>query len=412
MRMKRTTPHAICILLCTACSLFTPDQTMAEPHMVAPQLLVLQGPWLQQNKARIKSGDPELEPAYAALIERADTALSAGPFSVTHKTIMPPSGDRHDYMSFGPYWWPDPSKPDGLPYIRRDGEVNPDSKGAGSDSPRMGQMMATVETLALAYYFSDDPRYAERAALLLRTWYLDPETRMNPHLKYGQGIPGRVEGRGIGIIDTARLPRVLDSVRLIADSNAWTDDDQRSIEAWFTDYLDWLQTHPYGIQESRERNNHGTYYDVQVAAAALFVGKQEIAEAVVQSIGVVRIARQIEPDGSQPHELGRTLSFDYSVMNLAGFFTLARLAEHVEVDLWHYATPDGRGLKPAIDFLTPYADSNVKWTHKQIKEVRPITLLPLLQQAAAVYGDAKYQAAINCLPATEAEAHVVRLLHP
>ena len=56
-------------------------------------------------------------------VPSGDLSLSDGPWSVMDKQHVPPSGDKHDYMSLGPYWWPDPDKPDGLPYIRRDGEV-------------------------------------------------------------------------------------------------------------------------------------------------------------------------------------------------------------------------------------------------------------------------------------------------
>ena len=69
-------------------------------------------------------------------------------------------------MSLGPYWWPDPNKPDGLPYIRRDGERNPEIS-SDYDAPRFGALTGAVTTLALAYYFSDDEKYAARAALLL-----------------------------------------------------------------------------------------------------------------------------------------------------------------------------------------------------------------------------------------------------
>src|ERR1044072_5271844 len=56
----------------------------------------------------------------------ARKALVSGPFSITSKATTPPSGDKHDYMSQAPYFWPDPQRPNGLPYIRRDGDRNPE----------------------------------------------------------------------------------------------------------------------------------------------------------------------------------------------------------------------------------------------------------------------------------------------
>ena len=172
--------------------------------------------FLERAKARLASGDAALKSALVRLIAEADAALEVGPFSVVHKTRLPVSGDVHDYFSYGPYWWPDPDKVDGLPYIRRDGEVNPEARNTNSDRVALAAMTETVVTLSLAFYFTDKPIYAERAALLLRTWFLDPATRMNPHLDYAQAIPGRVDGRGIGIIDTTRWIALTDALGLLA----------------------------------------------------------------------------------------------------------------------------------------------------------------------------------------------------
>jgi hypothetical protein len=210
---------------------------------------------LAKAKSRVAAGDPSLKPALERLRREADKALEAGPFSVMDKSLTPPSGDKHDYMSIGPYWWPDPAKPDGLPYVRRDGEVNPERKAGTTDATAMGRMASAVETLALAYYFTGEERYARHAATLLRTWFLAPKTKMNPNLKYGQAIPGRVEGRGIGIIDTADLVHIPDAVGLLAGSKHWTEADQAGAVAWFDAYLDWLRTSKEG---AKPRTRQGT----------------------------------------------------------------------------------------------------------------------------------------------------------
>jgi hypothetical protein len=360
-----------------------------------PRVFLLDGRWLQETRRRVAEGDAELADAVTRLREEAREALEAGPFSVTHKTILPPSGDKHDYMSLGPYWWPDPGKPDGLPYIRRDGEVNPE--GEAYDRRPLGQMTSAVETLALAYYLTGNEPYAQHATRLLRVWFLDDATRMNPHLQYGQAIPGRVEGRGIGIIDTAQLARLVDAVGMLGTSPAWTTADQQGLEAWFRQYLTWLRESRHGRDEDRTRNNHATWYDVQVATFALLVGQQQIARDVLGKVGERRIVTQIEPDGRQPLELDRTRSFDYSAMNLRGMFDLARLGEHVGVDLWHFETDDGRSIRRALDWLIPYAAGQEPWKHRQISPFVPDRLGPLLRRAALVYQQPRYEQAFRQL---------------
>ncbi len=362
-------------------------------------------------KARLAAGDAVLQPALKKLIEDADKALKLSPFSVMDKKLTPPSGDKHDYMSLGPYWWPDPNKPGGKPYIRRDGESNPESKNNDTDRPALEKMRAAVETLSLAYYFSGKEAYAEHAARLLRAWFLDAATKMNPHLNYGQAIPGRMDGRGIGIIDTRNLPAMLNAVALLEPSPSWTKDNQAGLIRWFEAYLNWLLTSKNGKDEADEHNNHGTWYDVQVAGFALFVGKAQLAKQTIEH-AKTRLAKQIEPDGRQPHELARTISFSYSTMNLIAFFELAVMGETLGVDLWRYETKDKRGLRAALDYLAPYADSQKAWPHPQIGgKSYHMALLPLLKRGARAYGDARYQSLIEKLPQDEAISHRAQLLY-
>jgi hypothetical protein len=234
---------------------------------------------------------------------------------------------------------------------------------------------------------------------LLRAWFLDPATKMHAHLKYGQGIPGRVAGRSAGIIDTAGLTRAVDAVGLLQGSRSWQDQDQAGMVAWFTGYLEWLRTSKHGRQEIAAKNNHGTWYDVQVAAFALFTGQDQLAREVIECSRQKRIAGQIEPDGRQPAELARTKPFGYSTFNLQALFTLATLGRAVNVDLWRYETADGRGLRKALDFLANYADAEKAWPYKDLK-FDPTPLIPLLQQGAVAY-DATYQRALEKLPAKQ-----------
>jgi len=363
------------------------------------RLLLIREDDLRETRARLVQGDASLRAALERLQRRADTALAFQPVSVLQKTAVPPSGDRRDYVSLAPYWWPDPSKPDGRPYVRRDGERNPEAESDVYDARRFSRLRGAVSDLALAFAFTDDDRYAMHAARLLRTWFVDPATAMNPHLRHAQMVPGRDQGRSFGIIETARIAEFLDRVTLLERSSAWTASDRSAFAAWMRAYFDWLRTSPHGRQEASAPNNHGTWYDAQVAALALWLGDDASARSRLESSTRARIAAQIEPDGRQPRELARTRSLSYSAFNLEALFTAARLGEHVGVTLWSHEAPDGRSIRKALDYLLPVTIPPWRWdVGPQIAPPPWSGLGRLLRIASRQYGDARYSEALARLP--------------
>lgn len=321
---------------------------------------------INKVKKLIQKGDKNYLPAYIALIKNADKALNEGPFSVMNKKRTPPSGDKHDYMSMGPYWWPDPSKPDGLPYIRKDGQRNPETAGKYLDRKEKGEFCGNVETLGWAYYFSGNEKYAQKALQLLETWFINPATRMNPNLNFAQSIPGITDGRGIGIIDWAGINQLVSPIQILEADGILKGEPKDKIYKWFTDYLHWLETSKNGKDEDRASNNHGTWYDVQTVGIELLLGQKDQAKARLEQVKTRRIATQIKPDGTQPLELARTKSLGYSTMNLRAYTNLAIMSSRCGVDLWHFETNDGRSILKAYQFLLPYGQGKERWIHQQI----------------------------------------------
>jgi len=347
---------------------------------------------LEQARTVIGSNRSTSSPELKRLMEDAEQALKADLVSVMLKQQTPPSGDKHDYMSLAPYWWPDPAKPGGLPYIRRDGVRNPEYRTFG-DNERCDAMVNRVETLALAFSVSGKERYSDRAILQLRVWFLDPSTKMNPNLNFAQAIRGVNEGRGIGIIETYSVRRLIDALILLKQSKGWTAEIDSGIRAWFEEYLRWLLESPNGKEEAGQKNNHGSAYDVQVSCIALFLDKKDLARQILSQVGTKRIAVQVEPDGSQPLELARTKSWGYSNMNLDALIELAQLGDRLGIDLWHFQTADGRSIRRAIDFLFPYARGQKKWTWKQIAPFHPDRMTYTLRIAGDKYKEKSYLAA-------------------
>jgi hypothetical protein len=376
-----------------------------------PRVFVLRAEELAQARERIRAGDPLVIPAFENLKQDATDAMRAPLVAVTHKsTLFPPSGNKHDYFSLSPYWWPDPTKPDGLPYIRRDGETNPESK-RDLDQPRVAALGWNLQTLALAYYFTGDEAYARRAAEQLRTWFLDTATRMTPHLRFAQLVRGIDRERGSGIIDTRWFIETVDAVGLIESSPAWSADDTRRVQEWFRSYLKWLRTSPNGAHEHQARNNHGSWFAAQTASYALFIGDTAAARQIVTE-AKARIGWQIRPDGQQPIELERTRSMHYSAFNIEALSRVAEMGRHVGVDLWNYEAPEGGSLRKAIDHVAQYLKNPSEWPGRQIDAVTPDAGIIHLRRAYKVYGDRKYLDLLRELPQDIVRQDRSALLYP
>jgi hypothetical protein len=379
-------------LACAGKQIVTP----ASPIPSGPLIFLHAPEVVARHKARYLADPRHPEPTLSRLLDEAREARAARPFSVTEKTALPPSGDKHDYLSLAPYAWPDPRKPNGLPYVIRDGKTNPEHDSI-PDHAYFAQIVALTETLGLAYYFTDDESFAEHAALLLRTFFVEPATRMNPNLDFAQGVRGKENGRAAGIIDTAGIARLVDGVGLLAGSKSLLTTDRDGLLAWFRDYLTWLRESELGRRESRAGNNQGTWYDVQTVSLALATGQIDLAREILQFGHKRRIGRQIDPDGSQPEELQRTKSWHYAVYNLQAFVALANLGDHAGVDLWRYQTPDGRSISKAIAWLIPFALGQRPWTTPEIGGVKTDALWPIVREAAARLQDPRFAEAATRL---------------
>lgn len=321
------------------------------------------------NEVKGSLDKPVYSIAYEQLLKDADRELTKPPLSVMIKDKTPASGNKHDYMSQARYYWADPTKPDGLPYISRDGESNPELERL--DRVRLGSMANSVTTLALAWYFSGDDKYAQKATELIRVWFFNKDTKMNPNLNYAQMIPGHNDGKGrcYGVIDTYSFVEMLDAVQLLEQSKAFTAKDSKNLKAWFSQLLDWILTSEQGKEESNQKNNHSVAYDTQVIAFAMYVGNNKVAEQLIREFPAKRIFAQIEPDGSQPQELRRTLAFGYSEYNLSHMIDIFQMAQKLGIQIDNATSADGRNFYKALDFMTPYLGKEVTdWPYQQISE--------------------------------------------
>lgn len=376
------------------------------PPLAVPKTVMLDGPTVAHIRTQISTGHGTAaqKAAVTALVHTADTELTTGPWSVMDKPQVPPSGDKHDYMSQAPYWWPSkpmtPDNPLGCPYVQKDGQRYPGAD-AITDHDERGVAWNTIRDLTLAWYYTGRADYAKRAELDIRTWFTNPATAMNPTLAYAQGIPCQTPGRGTGIIESSdQIVDVLDAFALLdAGAPGWTHTDHARLQTWLTKYLNWMLTSTNGKDEEAATNNHGSWKDQQDAAIALYVGQRSQAASIAQAAKAKRIAVQIDADGSQPLELSRTRSWHYSNFNVTALCRLAEVGRHAGVDLWSYTAPGGGSLSKAVDYLIPAAEQGASaWPHQELGTFDQTLAVYELHAAASEGRDAAAKAAVGHVP--------------
>ena len=333
----------------------------------------------------------------------AQTYLSAPPTPITSLVCADSPSGPHDYFSEGDYWWRNPNDPNG-PYIQRDGETNPDN--FFGHRRLLIQLSVQVAALAATFKLTRDRQYSDRAAAHLRAWFVDPATRMNPHIQYAQAIKGICTGRGTGLIDTLHLAEVALATEALQDALV----EYREIQNWFADYLRWFTTHPYGIAERDAQNNHATGWALQAAAFARLVGNAEISADCQRRFKEILLPDQMAADGSFPRELARTKPFGYSIFNLDVMAGICQLASTPADDLWRLETRDGCGLRRGMEFLYPFLKDKSSW--RWARDVMHWEGWPVRQPAllfgALAYDEPKYLKLWKTLNSDPADAEIIR----
>ncbi len=294
------------------------------------------------------------------IIETATAYLDSLPVTVTQSVCERSAGNSHDFYSEGDYWWPDPENPYG-PYIQKDGQTNPENFVAHRLA--MIRLSQIVGMQTSAYFLTGDKKFAEATQKHLEAWFVNPETRMNPSLLYVQAIKGKVTGRGIGIIDAIHLIEVARSVEILEKNGVLSDETSSKVKDWFSEFVTWLTTHPYGIDEMNAKNNHGTCWVMQVGMFARLVGNKQVLELCRDRFKNILLPGQMASNGSFPLELKRTKPYGYSLFNLDAFMVTAEILSDKDNNLYAYSTPDGLNLQLGAEFLFPYVNDKSTWTY-------------------------------------------------
>ena len=292
-------------------------------------------------------------------IQRSEKLLAEKPRTVTASSCPRSAGGKHDFYSEGPYWWPDPANPDG-PFIRHDGLRFPGRFVTHDDDLR--NVSWIVGTHTSAWLLTGKEKYAKAAMDHLRAWFIDTTTLMNPNMLYAQAIRGINTGRGVGIIDAGQLMDIAQSVLILGKSPDVSAGEIAQIKEWFRQFIGWLTTHPYGIDEMNAKNNHGSWWFAQVASYARLVGDEKLLQRCRDKYKDTLLPNQMAANGSFPEELARTKPYSYSLFNLDAFASLLWIVSDKNYDSWNYTLPDGRGLSKGLDYMWPFLKDKTKWT--------------------------------------------------
>ena len=298
------------------------------------------------------------------LDELLNEALAYRLKSVVDKRAMPPSGDKHDYMSISIYHWPNPDTADGLPYIERDGKDNPESVHGDKESLRV---VAYVTLLSgILYYITDDYKYLDILIKYNNFWFIDEKTRMNPNLKYGQCIPGINEGEPGGIIDYAACYGYSLNILYILKKNAMLPAEfYDGMKEWHEEFFNWILTSDRGIMQAARLNNQGSLNDLLIFNIARFIGRANGIKEAYDSKLIVRLEQQIDSEGKMPLELIRTKSKSYTTMGLKMLLESACLLME-----YGYSYKGNKELLRAYSFVKDFYINN-NWNFQQIKNFDP-----------------------------------------
>jgi Alginate lyase len=317
----------------------------------------LTGASLSDTKISLKLNEMERE----YIIDRANFALSLKPISITNFVSQLSQGGVNDFYSNGDYWWPDPKKENGMPYVLRDGQSNPNN--FNHHRIQMRDLSQAIGDLASGSELTGEAKYAIKASQLLSVFFVDAKTRMNPSLQFAQAIPGITPGRGVGVIDSLHLIDIPKSVQALRKNPAFPHSTDVALQDWFKSYLNWMLTSKNGIEESRAKNNHSVAFWLQVAVFAEFLSDQTRLDLAKDQFKNKFMIEQLAFDGSFPQELARTKPYGYSIFQLDNMAALCQVLSTPEDNLWTYETKEGKSMLKALHFLTPYIKDKANWPY-------------------------------------------------
>lgn len=282
-----------------------------------------------------------------------------------------------------PYLSPHPAHPSVFKqcdFKNEDGHLNPNA--------RLINNIGDFDDLANAFWFNAltwgvtrSPTYSKKAIQYLDTWFLNPDTKMNPNLNYAQmtgGKDGQV-GSHTGILDLKPMAKIASGILMFREGNAegWNSTFDGQMQDWVKDYIGWITTNKVALEEKAAPNNHGSFYYTQLAALYLITGDNDNAVATAKEYFEGKFTSQILENGDQPLESARTRPYHYLAYNLAAIITTGRIAEYAGANFWNSTATSGVGIEKAAEFAMAYPPGVDKADE----------LFPIIAAIGSIFGD-------------------------
>ena len=267
----------------------------------------------------------------------------AGPdLFVTDKTVPSPTGNVHDYYSIAPHY-----SAAGLKY---DGYTDDQERVRKSrDADAFRNFAWRFYACAVGGALLEQPEYSQKAAKLLKAWFVDTDTRMNPSIRHAQVIPGSDEINEIGVVEFRQLVNVASAVRLLQSQGALEEGLFEAVREWIQQFLDDCAN--LGIREKalQRNNNIGTWSAALFGTLDLFCNRYSRAFSIGFHASE-RLGQQLGPFSVQINEVGRAKPLHYNLFNLAAWFNLLRFGLEFGIDVSTFSGVHNESLKNALAF--------------------------------------------------------------
>lgn len=263
------------------------------------------------------------------LIDEANKLLRKPYLDITKKSVNIPDINPQNYVSFAPYYWQknneDPMKKSFVKAEYKDSRANPFLANR-SDKPKFAQLCARIHLMALASIGTKDRRYIDYIHQQLNIWFVDQNTRMNPHMKHAQIRPWSGINKGFGVIDARWIILLLDAIAILKHEVGY--EVEKEVTTWLVKFAKWILVSASGFNEILRENNRGSWVEVVLCYIALSVNKPEMVSCIIKHSLSDRLQKQINEHGFQPLELKRYNPVSYSLYNMYPLYYLSYLNQY------------------------------------------------------------------------------------